>query len=152
MSSVNKAAVSFLRLVKDFSSDSECWVWMGAYKGNGYGHATYLGKNMGAHRKAFLLFVGDIPSGMDVCHQCDNRWCVNPKHLFLGSRRENMADAMAKGRTAGGRRKHLVEWQLQEIRRRLNAGERPSEVAAALNVNVGTVSNISRGVSYERIG
>lgn len=141
-------AMMFLRKVKDFCRDDECWAWIGAAKGNGYGHTTYRGRNMPAHRKSFLIFKGDIPDGFDVCHRCDNRWCVNPAHLFLGTRSENMADAMRKGRTAGGHRKRLTERQVQEVRRRLNCGEQSSQIAEALNIHHGTVSQIKLGESY----
>jgi len=143
-----ETVVRFLRLVKGFEDDSQCWAWQGAAKGNGYGHATHKGRNLPAHRKSFLIFNGDIPDGFDVCHRCDNRWCVNPRHLFLGTRTENMADAMAKGRTAGGNRKHLTEMQVQEVRRRLNCGEQDSQIATALNIHHGTIGQIKNGQSY----
>ena len=145
-------ALRFLRLVDGFETDSQCWTWKGAAKGNGYGHATHQGRNMPAHRKAFMIFKGEIPEGFDVCHTCDNRWCVNPAHLFVGTRSENMADAMAKGRTAGGNRKHLTEMQLQEVTRRLRIGEQDSQIAQALNLNHSTISSIKRGQSYGRNG
>lgn len=146
----NKAAVRFLRKVHSFDDDKRCWGWAGAGKGNGYGHVSYQGANMGAHRMSFLLFNGDIPDGFDVCHSCDNRWCVNPAHLFLGTRGENMADAMRKGRTAGGIRKHLKEGKVQEIRRRIARGESNSHIASVLDVNRETIRNIKQGDAYGR--
>lgn len=142
----------FLQKVKagGFSSD-ECWAWVGAGKGNGYGHLSCDGENVLAHRQAYLLFCGAIPSGMDVCHTCDNRNCVNPDHLFLGTRQDNMSDCKAKGRTSGGRRKHLKENTVQEIRRRLDAGHSPQRIATQMDVNYGTVTAIKRGEGYGRV-
>lgn len=138
-------AMAFLRKANTNRLHPEkCWPWVGAGKGNGYGH-TSRGP---AHRVAYELFVGEVPNGMDVCHKCDNRSCVNPDHLFLGTRAENMADMKAKGRGAGGCRKHLREDQVQEIRRRLAAGIPQAEIARAMEVNRGTVSAIKKGKSY----
>ena len=75
---------------------------------------------MGAHRKAYFLFCDHIPDGMDVCHTCDNRWCVNPEHLYVATRRKNMADCKLRGRATGHHRKIIKEAQAQEAQRRLN--------------------------------
>ena len=85
---------------------------------------------------------------MDVCHRCDNRWCVNPYHLFVGTRAENMADMKAKGRGDGGNRKHLSEKLVQEIRRRLHAGTAPRVIAETMDVNYATITAIKSGRSY----
>lgn len=138
--------------VVQFDPDA-CWIWKGASKGNGYGHVSVGGKNVPAHRHAYTLFVSkEIPAGMDVCHTCDTRSCVNPDHLFIGTRSENMADMKLKGRGAGGHRKHLKENQVQEIRQRLAAGVQPRRIANQMNVNYSTVASIKEGKSYGRIG
>lgn len=128
----------------------QCWPWIGAGKGNGYGHCTVDRKQTTAHRRAYELFCGEIPEGLDVCHTCDNRSCVNPDHLFLGTRQENMDDCKAKGRTDGGTRKHLTERTVQEIRRRLASGHAPRKIAIQMDVNHSTVVSIKEGKSYGR--
>lgn len=138
-------AISFLRKADTNRLHPEmCWPWIGAGKGNGYGH-TSRGP---AHRVSYELFVGPVPEGMDVCHRCDNRACVNPDHLFVGTRAENMADMKAKGRGAGGCRKHLREHQVQEVRRRLSAGVPQADIARTMNIHRSTVSAIKQGKSY----
>jgi hypothetical protein len=78
-----------------------CWVWMASLDSKGYGQINLRGKIVRAHRHIFGLFGNSVPTGMDLCHRCDNRSCVNPAHLFVGSRQDNMDDAKSKGRKLG---------------------------------------------------
>lgn len=77
-------------------TDAGCWVWQGAVQTQGYGLRSYRGKYWRTHRLAYYLWKGDIPKGMDVCHTCDVRLCINPDHLWVGTRSENMLDASYK--------------------------------------------------------
>lgn len=130
----------------------ECWAWEGAGKGNGYGHLSFRGSSMGAHRAAYLLFCGEISQGLDVCHSCDNRCCVNPDHLYLGTRQDNMDDCRSKGRACGGARKHLREHQVQEIRRRANGGHSLRKISEQMNIAYSAVRSVVRGETYVGIG
>lgn len=78
-----------------------CWEWMASRHPDGYGMFNLGGANIKAHRVAYMLSVAPIPNGLHVCHHCDNRSCVRPDHLFLGTHRDNMADRHAKGRSIG---------------------------------------------------
>jgi len=131
---------------------TQCWPWLGAGKGNGYGNVRRGKQNIGAHRVAYEMLVGPIPDGMDVCHSCDTRCCVNPDHLFLGTREENMADAKVKGRLSGGPRKHLKESVVQEVRRRLAGGMTPRRVSHDTGISYSTINNLKEGKSYVGLG
>ncbi len=135
----------------DKRGPDDCWNWKAAMrsKRGKYG-AFQLGRKKveGSHVMAYRLTNGDIPKGMFVCHSCDNPKCCNPKHLFLGTSKQNSEDMVSKGRSATGERNaahKLTETAVSEIRAKFASGEctrlelslmyRVSETTISLIVN-----------------
>ena len=89
------------RLMSKIEHDTNggCWLWSAQSQTDfGYGLFKWAGKYLGAHRASWLMLVGPIPPGLSVCHKCDIPQCINPDHLFLGTQKANVQDAIAKGR------------------------------------------------------
>ncbi len=76
-----------------------CWLYLGSAGNSGYGKLR-IGhtKDYSAHRLSFMIFNGEIPDNLCVLHKCDNRRCVNPEHLWIGTKRDNTLDMVIKGR------------------------------------------------------
>lgn len=97
--------------------NSGCLLWVGGVLPNGYGYMNIGSKNMGAHRAAWIVAYGEIPFGYCVCHKCDVKCCVNTKHLFLGTQKDNVADRDRKGRGASGTRNPFAKLNPGKVRR-----------------------------------
>lgn len=137
------------------NADNGCWEWNGCIQSNGYGRVTYKLHTMGAHRLSYLAFCGDIPAGLDVCHKCDNRKCVNPIHLFVGTRKDNMIDALRKGRIASGfalPNAKLSKRDINEIISLSIAGNKYSEIANIFSISKQHVGKIALKNGIRRNG
>jgi plasmid stability protein len=142
----NFIANFFMRTELD--PETGCMEWQGAITAStGYGKVKLEGRAVDAHRAAWTITHGDIAAGMMICHTCDNRKCVNPRHLFLGTRSDNMIDANLKGRldmrsVRAAQPGRLSDEDVREIFTRINAGESRDALAERFGVDPTTISKI----------
>lgn len=128
-----------------------CWLWVGAVGSEGYGQIYYEGRLWRAPRLSWVRARGKIPPGLQVCHKCDVRLCVNPAHLFLGTHAENMADAANKGRKPRGSGNHnakVTEGAVLAIRA---SKESQTVLAKRYGVGVWTISQIRTRKTWKHI-
>ena len=123
---------------------SGCLNWTGLKNWRGYGALRMDGKMVGAHRAAYALANGELPSGAHVIHSCDNRACINPAHLRAGTNQENIADKANKGRAG----KKLTAEAAKEIKNMLSQGYKQYKIATQFGIHQSCVSDIKRGVSW----
>lgn len=122
------AAERFWSHVDRSGGPDACWPWLASCFWHGYGKFAKNQRLHYAHRFAYELANGPIPDGMFVCHTCDNRKCVNPAHLFLGTHTDNMRDAARKKRLPGPTR---LTWpKVRAIRDAYATGQSTQETLA----------------------
>lgn len=142
-----------------FACPSGCWEWTGELqKSSGYGVLDTGNKRNGtrkvlrAHRISWNLYKGQIPEGLFVCHKCDNRKCVNPDHLFLGTNQDNVNDMISKGRNTRGelvKGSVFKEQDVIKIREMYLSGLTQADIWRAFDKKV-TRGTIAKIVRYER--
>lgn len=125
--------------------NSGCWLWTGSGR-SGYGYTPWLGgRQEGVHRIMYESHCGPIPAGMQVCHTCDVRCCVNPRHLFLGTAKDNSQDAARKGRMAWGERQGMSKLSEDQVREILSSDERSYILARRFGVGKPAITSVRKG-------
>lgn len=139
--------------------NDECWPWIPRHGGVGYGKFWLNKKIIGAHVASWILHFGGVPEGKEVCHKCDNRICVNPNHLFVGTRQENVADAIMKGRLRYGLRNlrrgedhpnaSIDDRRARIIKQLLTEGRLTrKQIAETVGVTGNVIDGIRKGVTW----
>lgn len=130
---------------------SGCWLWLGCLNRKGYGRLNNREQGSLAHRYSYMVFVGPIPSGLCVLHRCDVPACVNPTHLFVGTKSENNADMGAKRRSTWGARNPRAKLTDEAVRL-IRADERRNhQIAGDFDVDASTVSLIKSGKRWAHV-
>ena len=129
-----------------------CWQWTAAINSRGYGVLGYGGKLTTAHRLSLWLSQGFDPEM--VCHKCDNKRCVNPAHLYPGSRKSNTEDSVQRGLLPKGEantQAKLTDEKVREIRSRHLAGVSTNKLGKQYGVSHTTVQRIVRGEAWKHV-
>lgn len=152
------------------TGDDECWLWQAATNNKGYGTLGSGGKHgtqMLAHRVSWELHYGEIPSGLQVLHNCEvrypigditNRRCVNPLHLWIGSAAENSQDMVRKGRANGGKAfgenhscARITDSDVRDMRARASTGESAKSIATSYGMNTDYIREIIKGTRWGHV-
>jgi hypothetical protein len=136
--------------------NSGCWIWLKARRWNGYGVIRHQHKVWSAHRLVYEIANGaSVPPNIDVCHKCDVPSCVNPDHLFVGTRGDNMRDCAKKGRICipNLRGEQLPQAKLTEDFVRAIRKDQRSQRAIARDYGVdkGTIANIKHRKTWRHV-
>jgi hypothetical protein len=132
----------------------QCWEWQGSIAKTGYGRISVNAGRMLAHRASYLIHYGILPDELEVCHRCDNRPCVNPEHLFLGTHQDNMTDASKKGRTHPGEQTYgakLNDEAIRLIREAYRNGELQRVLAERYGVASSAISMIVNRNTWKHV-
>lgn len=129
--------------------ESGCWEWNGRLNGDGYGVVKHFSRYEGSHRWAYRAWVDEIPPGKVVRHDCDNRRCINPQHLQLGTQADNVADTVARGRQRSPRSMDF-ETACRALQMHLD-GMIQSRVERIFGLGSGTISRIKNGHLYPEV-
>ena len=141
-------------------AESGCWVWSGRKAGGRfpdkqYGSIKINRRWWGAHRVSYRIHNSGNMGGMFVCHRCDNTLCIRPSHLFLGTNRDNIYDAIAKGRfnNSGSRngRAILNEKQVREIKKLIAKNISNIRIANLYDISPSQISFIKNGRAWGHI-
>ena len=138
----------------DIRNPFECWEWLGPRVPKGYGHFSISSiRDVIAHRYAWEVVNGPITNDLYVLHECDNRACCNPEHLWLGTQYDNVRDMLRKGRkndVSGIRnpRAKLNENDVLKIKQQINDGIKGCAIALKFGVSHGTISAIKNHRSW----
>lgn len=154
------------------NKSGDCWIWTATRQGGGCGNFTVNRKAYQAHRWLYIQLHGPVAKGIEICHKCDNPACVNPDHLFAGTKSDNMQDSANKGRNAMQKRpwrscfnhptfepccgenqgnSKLTTEQVIDIIRLGREGVSSSAIGEMFGINAGHIRRILGGKAWKHV-
>jgi hypothetical protein len=138
---------------------NECFLWRGTTKSNGYGQFKTLNKKwIHAHRYSYEFFIGKIPDDLCILHKCDNRRCVNPEHLWVGTKKDNTHDMYRKKRNGysgsqgeNNPKSKLKEKDVKEIRESHSKGINCTTLSKTHGVSISAIDRIVRNITWRNL-
>jgi hypothetical protein len=141
--------------VEDRGYKTPCWIWKKSLNPKGYARCVFQRRTYTGGRLPWIMFMGPIPKGLFVCHDCDQPPCVNPDHMFIGTNVDNMRDCRNKGRTLKGVKNSnakLNDQKVREMRLLYKKGLTQKEVAEKFpEVNRVTVRDVLIGERWTHV-
>ena len=128
-----------------------CWNWSAGLSDQEYGKFSIGRLNYNAHRYSWILHRGAIRKNMFVCHACDNKRCVNPDHLFLGTQKTNMKDKTKKGRAQKGEKCYNSKLTIGQVADIINDKRIYKQIAAEYNVSKSLITKIKCGNAWAHV-
>ena len=144
-------------------NENGCWEWQGSINDSGYGRTSIYESHERclSHRLTYMLFIGEIPKGMHICHKCDNPRCCNPDHLFPGTPKDNIRDCVKKGRAAPGYKKarpgvlhgnaKLDDEKVKQIRKLYEEKHTFADIARIYEMSECRISQICKRTAWKHI-
>jgi len=143
----------FNGFVAEPCESNNCMEWTGTIHRDGYG-ILWRGRERYAHRHSYVIHKGSIPPGLCIRHTCDNKKCVNPEHLIIGTRRDNTKDALDRGLILQGsrRRSDVSEDDVLEARKAFHGGKQTlRELSKRLNMGLSQTSDVLWGRLWRHV-
>ena len=143
--------ITAILIKTDIPDPNGCWLWRGKTNKAGYGIVNHDGKDKRVHRWFYEIFFGPVDKNKVCCHRCDVRNCINPAHIFIGTRVDNQKDMKEKGRAASGERNGYAKLNWDQVReiRKLQDKKSQKEIGLMYGVKQSHISLIHRNVIWK---
>lgn len=140
-----------VKFEQNFEKNDGCWEWRGITWATGYGRFHFANKDWKAHRLAWSLYVGSLKKEDCLLHRCDNRLCVNPDHLFIGTRADNNLDKTKKNRQSKGEMVNTAKLTNEKVKEIRASSESTAELSEKYGVSYDHINKVKRKEVWKHV-